>query len=186
MSHGQEALNTMTDFDDDFDAETDEGSENGPKALREAARDGKKAKAEAAAATSRADAAEKQIALLKAGFDPDSKTAKALAKVHEGEWNPDALKATAAEYGWGQVETAKVDAQELAAVDQFAAASTGGETASTQSDLNEAIASAKTNWHSADGQAAVMALLKEAGVSFDDSPWKPIGGAAKGPVQVGF
>lgn len=55
------------------------------------------------------EAAEPQLrtyALKNAGFDPDSGPAKALLKIHEGEFTPEALKATAAEYGLaaGEVE----------------------------------------------------------------------------------
>ena len=38
-------------------------------------------------------------ALKDAGFDPESGPAKALLKIHEGEFEPEALKATASEYG---------------------------------------------------------------------------------------
>lgn len=175
----------MTDFDDDFDAETDEGSENGPKALREAAKDGKRAKAEAAAATTRAETAEKHLALLRAGFDPDSKNAKALLKLHEGEWTADALKATAAEYEWGQAAPV-ADAKELAALDQFAAASTGGETTSSQEDLAEALEGLKLNWHSNGGKAAALALLKAQGVVLETPVPSPKPGAAVGPVVTPF
>lgn len=38
-------------------------------------------------------------ALKDAGFDPESGPAKALLKIHEGEFDPESLKATASEYG---------------------------------------------------------------------------------------
>lgn len=55
------------------------------------------------------ESAEPQLrtyALKNAGFDPESGPAKALLKIHEGEFTPEALKATAAEYGLaaGEVE----------------------------------------------------------------------------------
>ena len=39
-----------------------------------------------------------QRVLMQAGFDPDSKRAKALLKLHDGELSVEALKATAEEY----------------------------------------------------------------------------------------
>lgn len=41
----------------------------------------------------------RSAALEKAGFDPESKQAAALMRLHEGDLDPEALKATAEEYG---------------------------------------------------------------------------------------
>ena len=172
----------MTDFDDDFDDTADETNaddSNGIKALRQAARDGKKAKADAAANDARAVAAERQIAFLKAGIDPDSALAKRLAKVHEGEFTPEALKATAVEYEWAQPETPPVPAEELQALGQFAAVGAGGNTsAASGEELVDTLKSMQANWHpakSAENVAAVMKIIADAGIETSDNSfaWKP-------------
>lgn len=52
-----------------------------------------------AAELAKAEAERKELAVLRAGFAPDSKQAKALLRLHEGDFTPEALNATAAEYG---------------------------------------------------------------------------------------
>ncbi len=55
------------------------------------------------------------FALKDAGFDPESPQAKALLKLHDGEFTPEAIKATAGEYGFvaGEAGTTADPGQQL-------------------------------------------------------------------------
>lgn len=180
----------MTDFDDDFDDTADETAadeSNGLKALRTAARDGKRAKADAETARAEALAARREIAFLKAGIDPDSQTAKRISKVHDGELTAEALKATAVEYGWAEQEAPEVPAEELRQVGQFAATGAGGNTnATTGEELTETLKSLQANWQpgkAAEGVAAVMKMLSDQGIPVSDNAFTPRPDLAVGNVQ---
>lgn len=77
-----------TEFDNENDDEMDETPQpdETPKALRRAAEEGKKAKAEAASL-------KRELAMLKAGVDIDSPIGKMFAKAYDGDATPEAIKA---------------------------------------------------------------------------------------------
>jgi hypothetical protein len=64
----------------------------------------------------------KELAIVRAGIT-DEKTAKLLLKAHDGEWTPDAVKATAAEYNLLPGDN-KPDARQDA-IDQLSAVGAG-------------------------------------------------------------
>jgi 3-methyladenine DNA glycosylase AlkC len=67
--------------------------------LREAYKTAKKELKELRAYREASEPKVRRAALREAGFDPDSPQAKALLKLHDGDMDAGALKATADEYG---------------------------------------------------------------------------------------
>ena len=59
-----------------------------------------------------------QRVLQQAGFDPDSKTGKALLRLHDGELTADALRATAEEYGFEPAASPAAEAEPVNEVAQ--------------------------------------------------------------------
>jgi hypothetical protein len=170
----------VTDFDDtDFDDTTEDDGNANIKALRQAARDGKRAKADADAARSEAEAARRELAFVRLGIDPDSKNGKLLAKAHEGEISVDALRATAVEYGLLDApkdEKPVVSDQELAAHAQFSNTVAGGENVT---EYESAVSGLKEiDWQDPHRQQKVFDILQKAGVGRDDSGVQFIPGAA--------
>lgn len=172
----------MADFDDidEFDTSDDDGGNANIKALRQAAKDGKRAKAEADAARSEAEAARRELAFVRLGIDPDSKNGKLLAKAHEGEISVEALRATAQEYGL--LDTPKeetkpvVSDQEMAAHAQFSNTVGGGENVT---EFDSAVDGIKgIDWQDPQRQQKVFDILQKAGISRDDSGVQFIPGAA--------
>lgn len=98
----------------------------------------------------RAVAAERKLALHEAGLGGLNQTQmKAFLGAHEGDWDADALKATAKELGFGQspsngeqTDDPQIPAEELDAHQRVAAAA-GGEPAPPSPDLTAAIQAAK-------------------------------------------
>lgn len=78
----------MADDQDD----TQQPDSEGMKALRQAADEGKAAKREAAAA-------QRELALVKAGIDTDTPLGKMFSTAYDGDLTSDAIKAAAAEVG---------------------------------------------------------------------------------------
>jgi hypothetical protein len=66
--------------------------------LRRLAREGSDAAQRSAAATARAEEAEKRAALLEAGIRPGSPMAELVEKMHDGEWTGDAVRSTGIRY----------------------------------------------------------------------------------------
>jgi hypothetical protein len=81
----------MSDTNQDQDKQTEDLA-----ALRKAASEGSKARAEA-------EAMKREMAFMRAGIDTTSKPAQALVSNYDGELTPEAIQAEAAE--WGLVKT---------------------------------------------------------------------------------
>lgn len=93
--------------------------------LREAYKSAKKELKELRAYREVSEPKVRSAALKEAGFDPDSPQAKALLKLHEGELDAEALKATASEYGIsGSAVEDAADRPSLSPDDEQAIAST--------------------------------------------------------------
>lgn len=112
-------------------------------------RDLRKQAKESADWQTKAAALERELVVHKAGLtELTDKQLKALAAAHEGDWEPDALKATAAELGFGPQPAAEppppqVPPEEMDAMQRVAAAS-GGQPAPPPPDLESQIANAKS------------------------------------------
>lgn len=116
------------------------------------------------AAESKAADLERELVVHKAGLTTlTDKQLKALSAAHEGDWEPDALKATAAELGFGpqpaQEPEPKIPEAEAAAMQRVANASGGPPPAVLQGDdaLKAALAEA---W---DSPAQIKAVLAQHG-----------------------
>lgn len=79
------------------DLPDEQPASDGPKALRQAAAEGAKAKAEA-------EALRREMAFLKAGIDTDTKLGKLLLNSYDGELSVEAIKKEATEIGAIKVE----------------------------------------------------------------------------------
>lgn len=77
----------------------------------------------------RALAAERRLALVDAGLTLSEKQRKALEATHEGDWTPEALRASAAELGFAEAPPppSNVPPEELAALGRINDASLGAE-----------------------------------------------------------
>lgn len=135
------------DYDDEFT-----GDDLPPNDLR---RKLKEANARAKAAEERASEAEtlrEQVTRLQregvirdAGITLNEHQRTALAAVHGGDWNPDAIKQTAANLGFIAAQTSPPDDPSLAQHEQIAAASAGTDapTASRDAEIDAQIAAAR-------------------------------------------
>lgn len=85
-----------------LDNETDESNKPDESAV---IRDLRKKADKADAAEQRAVAAERKLAVSEAGLTLNDAQRTALAAVHQGEWNPESVKATAESLGFVKVET---------------------------------------------------------------------------------
>lgn len=94
------------------------------------------------------DQLQRELVVHKAGLtDLSDKQLKALSAAHEGDWEPEGLKATATELGFGPKASAeepapKASPEELASMQRMAAASGG--TPPPPTDLDTAIAQAQS------------------------------------------
>lgn len=80
-------------------------------------------------AKGRVEQLERQLVVRDAGLNLDPKQLKALQAVHEGDWTPEAVKATAGELGFGQAPPAPQNQptpEELAALTRINQATSGG------------------------------------------------------------
>ena len=130
--------------DDQYEDESEETESpairNMRKRIKELEAEAKKANE----AEARAAAAERRLAVTEAGIKLNPTQMKALASVHEGEWTPDALKATAADLGYIAPPEPEVPAEELEALNRVAeAANGGGMSASKAAEYEAAVAQAK-------------------------------------------
>lgn len=102
-------------------------------------------------AESKVSELQRELVVHRAGLtELSDKQLKALSAAHEGDWEPEALKATAAELGFGtttdsgqQEPEPKIPAEELAAHQRVAAAATGQPPA-PPATLDAALANAKS------------------------------------------
>jgi hypothetical protein len=121
-------------------------------------RDLRKQAKESADWQSKAAALERELVVHKAGLSGlTDKQHKALAAAHEGDWEPEALKATAAELGFGpqpeQPDQPQIPADEMAAMQRVATAQ-GGQPPPPPTDLDTALANAQS-------EAEVLAILQQ-------------------------
>lgn len=126
----------------DLDTPDDEQQPDDNAVIRELREKAKRADT----AESEAQAAKRELSLHKAGLGGLSeKQTKALMNVHDGEWEPESLKATATELGFLQQSDAgqeQIPQGELEAHQRVAAAAGGSPPPPT--DLDAAIANAKS------------------------------------------
>lgn len=123
----------MSDYDDDLDSDTTDASEqkrNWRRDLEEQAKAAKQAAAEA-------EAAKRELALIRAGIDLDSPHGKLAAKAYDGPADPAQIKAWATEHGILEPEAPVVPEAELAAHERVANAASG---ATQVSDSDAALA----------------------------------------------
>ena len=85
------------------------------------------AKREAESARSEADAAKRELALLKSGIDVNSPTGKLFAKSYEGELTAEAIKAEAEQYGLIPTSQTSEVKDDLSAIDRVSQASAGSQ-----------------------------------------------------------
>jgi len=86
------------DHEDNDDVDADQAGQETPKKLRRAAKEGTKAKAEAAAL-------KRELAMVKAGVDTESPIGKLFARAYDGDVTPEAVKAEWAKINGAPVET---------------------------------------------------------------------------------
>lgn len=94
---------------------------------------------EAEAKAAKADQLERQMAIRDAGLELNAKQLRALEATHEGEWTPEAIKASAAELGIGAEvtpppPTPAVPPEEMAAAQRLTNAATGAVQTNTSPD----------------------------------------------------
>ena len=114
------------DITDEFDEELDEDSPLGRtvKNLRKQLKQAQKDLRDAQAGSAAAEEARREIALLRAGLDLKPSQIKALTATHEGEWTPDAVKATAEELGF--ISGSAVSSEEAESLNRINEATRGG------------------------------------------------------------
>jgi cytoskeletal protein RodZ len=177
----------MADYDDDFTADDTTDDTSDIKQFRAAKKQAAEQQKAAETARAEADAAKRELAFLRAGIDPESQTAQRIAKVHEGDWTADSLKATGVEMGWVTADAPSVPADEIAAHDRFAAANNGkvdGVTA--EDDFLAAMGriQSENDWRTAgQAKAQVLEQLKKAGIEIDNSEPSPMKNFNRGGVD---
>lgn len=147
---------TYSDDDLTEDQET-EGSEE--RSDRKWVRDLEKRAKGADSAKAEAEAAKRELAMLKAGINLDTPTGKLFAKAYDGESTLDAVKRAAEEYGVIESMSA-IPVEELDAIDRVSRA--GSVPSSTPMD------DTLTLLNNAESPEAIIALLKKNGVVIDN------------------
>jgi rRNA maturation endonuclease Nob1 len=105
--------------------------------LEKQAKAGKAAAREANEAKAEANAAKRELALMKAGINLDSPTGKLFVKAYDGEISVEAIKAAAGEYGLIPTsQTAEIQ-NDMAALDRVSQASSGSSATVPPSVLDE-------------------------------------------------
>ena len=161
-----------TQYEDDFDLDQEENEQPQQQQQQEPQwRKNLERKAkEADSAKAEAQAAKRELALLKAGIDLESPTGKLFAKAYDGEASVEAIKASATEYGLIGTESApaaptqaeaSVSNDELATHQRIASASAGANSGG-QYDPRDAV-------NSSESVEEVLAILQKEGVKIDDS-----------------
>jgi hypothetical protein len=156
---------TDEDFSDEQDAQA-EGSEE--RNDRKWVRDLEKRAKGADTAKAEAEAARRELAMLKAGIDLETPQGKLFAKAYDGESTLDAVKAAAEEYGVIQAMNA-IPAEELDAIDRVSRA--GAVPASTPMD------DPLTALNNAETPDEIIQLLKKSGITIDNEQpgqWKSL------------
>lgn len=113
-------MDAYDEYDED-ETTTDEQVET-PAPKRNFRRDLEQKAAEAKQAKAEAEAAKRELALIKAGVNLDSPQGRLFAKGYDGAADVAAIKAAAIEYGVIESDEPSVPAEELAAHDRLSAA----------------------------------------------------------------
>ena len=156
---------TDEDFSDEQDAQAEGSDERND---RKWVRDLEKRAKGADSAKAEAEAARRELAMLKAGIDLDTPQGKLFAKAYDGESTLDAVKAAAEEYGVIQAMNA-IPAEELDAIDRVSRA--GAVPASTPMD------DPFTALNNAETPDQIIELLKKNGITIDNEQpgqWKAL------------
>lgn len=156
---------TDEDFSDEQDAQAESSDERND---RKWVRDLEKRAKGADSAKAEAEAARRELAMLKAGIDLDTPQGKLFAKAYDGESTLDAVKAAAEEYGVIQAMNA-IPAEELDAIDRVSRA--GAVPASTPMD------DPFTALNNAETPDQIIELLKKNGIQIDNEQpgqWKSL------------
>ncbi len=155
------------DFSDEQEAQTQaESSEDRPD--RKWVRDLEKRAKGADTAKAEAEAAKRELAMLKAGINLDTPQGKLFAKAYDGESTLDAVKKAAEEYGVIEAMNA-IPSEELEAIDRVSRA--GSVPSSTPMD--DPIAALRN----AETPDAIIEILKKNGVTIDNEQpgqWKSL------------
>lgn len=146
------------------DIDDDEPDPNEPPNIRQLRQANKALKADVKAlqeAQSKADRLERELAIRDAGIDLTPKQRQALFSVHEGAFEPEAIKQTAVELGFVAPPVAsEVPPEELARLQRIDQASAGarntGTPVNTDMELNARLASARND-------EEFMAIYRESG-----------------------
>jgi len=153
-------MTTETYSDDDLieDQETQTGDSD-ERSDRKWVRDLEKRAKGADTAKAEAEAAKRELAMLKAGINLDTPTGKLFAKAYDGESTLDSVRKAAEEYGVIEIMNA-IPAEELDAIDRVSRA---GAVPSSSSDEDPF-----TLINNAETPEAVIALLKKHGVTIEN------------------
>lgn len=158
--------------DNDFDTTEDVSQEESAKPDRKWVRELEKRAKGAEQAKAEAEAAKRELALLKAGINLDSPQGKLFVKAYDGDPTVEAIQAAAREYGVLDAPAEpSVPAEELAAMDRISSAGAGS--------AQGAGADWSSQMAAADSPAAVIDILRKAGVEIvNDEPgrWVSIAG----------
>lgn len=147
---------TDEDFSDEQDAQAESSDERND---RKWVRDLEKRAKGADTAKAEAEAAKRELAMLRAGIDLDTPQGKLFAKAYDGESTLDAVKAAAEEYGVIQAMNA-IPTEELDAIDRVSRA--GAVPSSTPMD--DPIAAL----NNAETPDQIIELLKKNGITIDN------------------
>lgn len=156
---------TDEDFSDEQDAQAESSDERND---RKWVRDLEKRAKGADTAKAEAEAARRELAMLKAGIDLETPQGKLFAKAYDGESTLDAVKAAAEEYGVIQAMNA-IPAEELDAIDRVSRA--GAVPTSTPMD------DPLTALNNAETPDQIIELLKKNGITIDNEQpgqWKAL------------
>ena len=156
---------TDEDFSDEQEAQAESSDERND---RKWVRDLEKRAKGADTAKAEAEAARRELAMLKAGIDLDTPQGKLFAKAYDGEPTLDAVKSAAEEYGVIQAMNA-IPAEELDAIDRVSRA--GAIPISTPMD------DPFTAMNNAETPDEIIQLLKKNGITIDNEQpgqWKAL------------
>ena len=156
---------TDEDFSDEQDAQAEGSDERND---RKWVRDLEKRAKGADSAKAEAEAARRELAMLKAGIDLETPQGKLFAKAYDGESTLDAVRSAAEEYGVIQAMNA-IPKEELDAIDRVSRA--GAVPASTPMD------DPFTALNNAETPDQIIQLLKKNGITIDNEQpgqWKSL------------
>ena len=156
---------TDEEFSDEQDAQAEGSDERND---RKWVRDLEKRAKGAESAKAEAEAARRELAMLKAGIDLDTPQGKLFAKAYDGEASLEAVKAAAEEYGVIQAMNA-IPTEELDAIDRVSRAGSVP-SAPLSDDPFAALNNAET-------PEQIIELLKKNGITIDNEQpgqWKSL------------